>query len=165
MANQQGPTAPARKFIPVTVSQLPKGGTRRKGLYARMEINGYTTLSASASDEAIIQALAIGATRREFVVRYGVNLEAGSVAVFVEKPGYPGATGITLSRNDQVVAFHMGNVFEEYPDLRPATRIKPVITLDEDDGQKCLVVQIKGAKQWIAKSRDENNNAPKKTDK
>jgi len=41
----------------------------------------------------------------------------------------------------------------------------PVITLDEDGGQKCIVIQIKGAKQWISKSRDENKGASKQTDK
>lgn len=151
-----------RKYAPLQASVMKKGGTRRRGMYARTEVTGYTTLSTSASDEQFLQAIAVGATQREYVVWFGVHAESGSVAVFVEKPPYAGAAGITLSRNDKVVSFHLGPVFEQYPDLRPAQRIKPIVTLDKDGGKDCLSIQIKGAPAWRTTSR--TSNASKKSE-
>lgn len=145
----------AGNFIRVKSSIRPRGGNRRKGAMVRIDPTGLTDLSIDASEIGFKLAVAAGATRKEFVVWYGVDAAKGAVAVYFEKPGTEGATMPRLSADGKYISLHLGPVFDEHLSLQPATAVRALCMEDVDQsGRKVLSIALKGAMERRATHRE-----------
>lgn len=89
---------------------------------------------------------------------YAADEESGVVAVYVVDARAPGANGIRQSEKKEI-SFHLGGTFQEYPKLRPVTKVECLLHEDEDqDGEPCAIITLAGGLPKRTGSRGNNNS-------
>jgi hypothetical protein len=94
--------------------------------------------------------------------RYGVNINAGTVAAYAVK--VESDQQVALVRKGQQYSFHLGAVFEKYPKLRPfSRRIQcPVVSRTDQKGVPYLLIALGAGMPKITVKRgsgSSDNNA------
>lgn len=99
-----------------------------------------------------------------FQLTSGGNEELGQLALYLGEAGDTGLMRVTLYKNS--LSFHAGAAFEEYPKLRPHTKVDCFISKSTDaEGAACLIVQIAGASPTHkVKRKGSGTKAEKKDD-
>jgi hypothetical protein len=129
-------------FEEVQISGVPRRRIRRGPSVARITPTGVTELTAQSTDD--LASLAPEGAR-EFLLWYRADKAKGRVAVYAAKWGTPGCDMFRRDTKGGYISFHLGDVFDQYPSLRPPAKVKVPAVLDTDEkGRPFLSINIKG---------------------
>ena len=124
-------------FSDVNKSPAP-GPNRRLWSFVDVETSGYTKTGVEGRDYLDELLRFMGILMEEAVFTFRANPVTKQVAVTFGKAGAPGQGA--FQRTDKGYTFHMGGVFEQYPNLRPVTPIKCKMFWGPD--RKALIINL-----------------------
>ncbi|HLN63375.1 MAG TPA: hypothetical protein VK464_17705 [Symbiobacteriaceae bacterium] len=141
MSNEEMESQEPSLFEDVEVSATPKRRRRRGPGKAHVARTGLTGLTAESTDD-LTSLAPEGAA--EFLIKLRADRVNGRVAVYAVPWGTPGGAMFRRDRGGYII-FHMGDVFDQFPKLRPEYDIETPAVLDKDEkGRPFLSINIKG---------------------
>lgn len=138
--NRSAPNAEPRteatetfNFKRVTLTKKVAGGARRRAPAIVLAPSGLADSNVNTGEQWDTCVAGWGMDVHTTGCYYEVDAEKAAVAVYPAGPNEPGLTPVRRN-NNRTVSFHLGNVFEDYPMLRPVgnreVRVKQAQTAD-----------------------------------
>jgi hypothetical protein len=152
--------APPKSEAPVGValtrvkkSFTPTLGARRGTRNVIIDPTGKSRGNAAGSDAMDLLARELGKDPATYTASFGVNTELGIIGMYIDIPGAEGSVAVKHSKK-RIVSFHLGAVFEEYPELKPSGRVEVKIerTIDAA-GEPYIMIPMKQATPKVTRSR------------
>jgi hypothetical protein len=142
-------TARPRKFAPVKVKTIRRGGAKMKPATGTLSPTGLCLFNKQGLLDLMGLARKVGANPDNFELWFGADEDTRTIAVYAEPAGTEGCGRFRRTKRGGA-SFHLGDVFDEYPKCRPETTVDCSVTADVDqDGRPCLVISVNGALQHL----------------
>lgn len=146
-------------FVRLKKSAPPKGGRRRVGPRARCEPDGDIAFNVDASEEFQILLKERDPELKPFHVSYGVNMELGAISIYPEKTTEPNTVAPTKNRAGYY-SFDASAVYDDYPTLKPATRVRSHVYRSVDaENVPCMVVLVRAGQETHANRRKSSSTS------
>lgn len=114
------PTAHQPKFKRVTRKFDSRSGARSKSAYVMVEPTGRSEAGVKCTRLADTLAAELGFDLHRYHLAFEADPELKIVGAFLCNSTEPGAMPVRRSKDGKTISFHLGGVFQENPDLRPA---------------------------------------------
>lgn len=108
------------KFKRVLKQFDTRSGARTKSSFVMVESTGYVDASVRTTRLADTLAVDLGLDPQRYYVAFEADPEMKIVGAFLCTATEPGAMPVRRSKDGKTISFHLGGVFQENPDLRPA---------------------------------------------
>ncbi len=133
-------------FEAVTETYSSSSQSRRRSAGAVISRTGYGETNTNGTVEFQKLTTALGHRLEELTsAKFGVNVGAQLIAIYMAQDGEPGATTVKCSKDKRTIYFHLGPIFDKYPTLRPSGEVVCAVKLREDrKGKPCITVNLKG---------------------
>jgi hypothetical protein len=130
-------------------------GTRKGPRYLTMATTGGTYSNAACADEADSLARELGFEPGTYDLAFGVNLQTSTIGIYIERTGADGAVPVKHNAGKRrSIRFHLGGVFEEYPELKPLTKVEVKVERAVDAaGEKYIMIPMKQATPKMSRPR------------
>lgn len=126
-------SVPKKRFKMVTTSHKVVGGALRDDPSITVHPSGLGVCNRGSTDIADEVA---NTSAESYLVKFGVDEETKTIAVYVATSEEPGAMRIRRykSKGGTRISFHMGGVWKEHPKLRPSSKMDYLVysRIDED---------------------------------
>lgn len=99
---------------------------------ANVEVTGLIELNVGATERMDETAMAKGLDPYRYSVLLGGDVDAKQVGVALVDPNTPGATAVRRDADKRVCTLYANELFQDQPQLRPASRRWCVITREPD---------------------------------
>jgi len=131
------------QFKRVTRKYDVKNGARTKAAHVVVRVTGLTRASLLATRLADHLAVEAGLDPERYHLYFEADEKLGIVGGFACDATEPGAMPVRRSDDGKSISFHLGGVFEDYPDLRPSGRRNCAVTRSVDQkGRPYLLIAL-----------------------
>lgn len=132
------------KFEKLEAARMVSRSANRDEAALTVSPTGHSKSNTETKDRVMELVEEARVNQEKFRFAYGVNREAGIIALYVADWDTIGAMPVRVTPNS--ISFHLAPVFEKYPSLRPATKVEPEIGVTTDaDGKRCIAFNILAA--------------------
>lgn len=167
MADQAGPNSPnlapkkADGFEIVTETHARSTDYRRRSPNVTVSESGYSFTNTNGT--RTIERLWTGAgykIEEQITMQFGSGQDKGVVRGYVALPSEPGTITLKRSPNGRSFSFHIGYLFDRYPELRPGGTVECALKMTVDGGSTpCLEINVRGGTTKRKGATEEDSSA------
>jgi hypothetical protein len=160
------PKVQANRFKRVTSSFNVLSGARREPPWVAVDVTGMSKTDVEGAGNIMKLVHRSPEDPKQFTLQYAVKSETKEVALYVVPANTPGAMPVRIYKNS--ISFHLGNAFEEFPDIRPEAKAEfPISDVTQDeDGIDCVILTLAAGLQTRktrASSKKKSSSTPAAT--
>lgn len=121
---------------PASQRRAPKGGTAQP--------TGPFVMNTNGSNEVRDLIREQGLDPETVMALYRANPKTRVVAMFLVEPNTPNAKAFRLNSDQRTYTLYLHSVYEQYPSLRPVTKMKVSVSRGVVKGRPCLFINLNG---------------------